>query len=145
MRLGGPLGLAGAGPPPFGGRAQALLVEPALQGALGRQVRAGMAALEEDPNQSASPGGVFPAQRQGLVAEGVLGSAPGATAGVVGRPEGVGSLVSEALQEAADGARAQAEFVSDGVGGLLPLLALPDGLAERYGDGGWHADSGGVR
>jgi hypothetical protein len=141
MGLGGPRRVLGVRPPPFGGRTQTCLVEPALQGALGRQGRPGVVAFEEDADQPASPGGVLPAQGEGFVTQGVVALGAGATAAPVGGRERVWPLVVEAPEETADGARVQAEFLGDGGSGLLALLALPEGLAQRYGEGRRHGDS----
>jgi hypothetical protein len=99
MGLAGPLRVLRGGAAPLGGRPQTSLLKPALQGTLGRQVGSGVVATEEDANQSASPSGVLAAQGEGLVAQGVVGLGAAAPAGVVGRGEGVSSLVVEPLEQ----------------------------------------------
>src|SRR6516165_1537666 len=58
--------LGGGGPPPFGGRPQPGLMEPALERPLGRQVGPGVVVPQQDADQPPTPGGVGAAEGQGL-------------------------------------------------------------------------------
>jgi len=60
MRPPGPRGVA-PGAAAFGGRAQARLLEPALEGAFGGQLRRRVLPAEENPNEAGPPRGVRPA------------------------------------------------------------------------------------
>ena len=95
---GGPVRGLRRGPTPWGGGSQAFLLEPALQGALRRQVGARVVQVEEDADQATSPGGVFLPQAEGLSAQGVAALGAAATAGVVGRGQGLVAFPVEALE-----------------------------------------------
>jgi hypothetical protein len=75
-----------------------LFFKPALQRALSGQVRPRMLALQQDTNQPTSPGGVFAAQGNGLVVQGIVGRGPGAATGLVARREDFAPVLTEALE-----------------------------------------------
>ena len=105
-------------------------MKPALQGALGGQIRAGVAAAEEDADQPAPPAGVLTAQGEGLVAEGVMGRGARATAGGVRRLQGVPALIAEPMEQVSNGARRQSQVTGDVGDGLVAAGALPDNPAQ---------------
>ncbi|MGH7752026.1 MAG: hypothetical protein ACREN5_04355, partial [Gemmatimonadales bacterium] len=100
-------GDVGRGPAALGGRAEAGLVEPALQGAFRGYLRPGVWAAPEDPDQPRPPGRVLAAEGQRLVAEALGSRGAGAAAAAVRRGEGVGPVATAVVQELADGARGQ--------------------------------------
>jgi hypothetical protein len=129
VRLAGPLGVGGraaAG----GRRAEAGLVEPALQGAHGGQVGAGVAAAEEDADEAGAPAGVVAAEGEGLVPELAGGRGLAAAAAAVGGRESLAAAVAEAAEEGSDGTGREAEGAGDGGGGLALAVAPQDDLAE---------------
>jgi hypothetical protein len=98
MGHGGPIGGLRRRPPPRWGGSQAFCGEPALHGALRRQVGTRVVAVQEDADQAASPSGVLPPQGEGLVAQGVAGLSAAPPTGAVGRGQGLVALLVEALE-----------------------------------------------
>jgi len=121
------------GPAAARGRCQAGAAEPALQGPGRRQGDGGELAAQQDADQRRPPGRVSAAHLQGRLPERRGG---GGTA-VVGR-QGALAAAAEARQQAADGARGQAQFAGDGAGALAAAEAAEANTAERGGDGARH-------
>jgi hypothetical protein len=123
----------------LGGGVQSGLSEPALQGTDAGQGRGGEVVAEQDADQGGAPGGVVATHLQGGLMQRRGGSAR--LGPRVGGREVVRRPLTEAAQEAADGACGEAEFGGDG-GGVLALVPAPaEGAAQRGGDGTRHGRS----
>jgi hypothetical protein len=139
----GPAGAAAVArrPAALGSRAEAGLVEPALQGALRGHGGAGVVAAQEDADQAGPPAGVVAAEGQRLVAQPRGGCGARAATTVGGGGEGGGAGAPAAAQELADGAGREAEVAGDGGGSLTALVAAEDGATEGERGRRWHGES----
>lgn len=113
-----------------------MAAQPALQGARAGQVEVGVAVVELDAQEAGSPQGVCLAEGQdqgesGMVLTGASRAGPVVAGQVVG-------LAAEALQEVADGARAQAQAIRQFGRGQALVGEGQEALADGEGDGVWH-------
>jgi len=128
-------------PPPGRCGSESGPLQPALQGAHRGQGLVGKLAAQHHAEQARTPTGVGAAQVQDCLHEGVGWSRGRGPTTAIGRQHRVWSLLPEALNQGADGARGQAQGHGDGGAILTVAEALPDGLAYGYRDGTRHGMS----
>jgi hypothetical protein len=131
----------GGGPPPRRRGGQSGAVEPALQGAFGRQRVVGALAAQHHADQARPPGRVLPTQADGRLHDRLRERRGRGPTAVIGGPHGGRAPMPEAKDQLADGARGQAEGRGDGGAILAILVAPPDGLADGHREGARHGSS----
>jgi hypothetical protein len=129
------MGLGGAwavriGTAPHRGRGETSRVQPALERAFAGNGRARVLALEEDAQQTRSPGRVLAAQFEGAVVESRVDRCGGSAGLAVAGGQGDVATVAKVTQQLADGVWVEAEGRGNLGRSLATLAALPDGTAE---------------
>jgi hypothetical protein len=92
---------------------------------------------QDQADQLGPPSGVLVAQRGGLGAQSLRGLG---TAGrsVIGRRDGLSTVVASLAEKVVDGAERQLEALGQGRRGQPALAAAEDRLTDRQRDGTWH-------
>jgi hypothetical protein len=131
----------GRRPPPGRCGSEPGPLQPTLQGAHDGQGLVGELASQHHADQTRTPAWVGAAQVQSRLHEGFRRfRCRGPTTAIGGHHRGL-SLLTEALNQRADGAWGEAQCHGDGGAILTVVEAPPDGLAYGYRDGTRHGMS----
>jgi hypothetical protein len=136
----------GGGPPSRRSGGKPGLKEPALERAFGGQRVIRKSAAQHHADQARSPCGMLAAKPYGGLHDRHRRLRCRGPATVIGGDQGGLAFLTEPANQAADGARGEAEGLSDGGAILAVLRAAPDGLAHGTGIGrGMGCSPSGVR